>query len=132
MDSSLSSATASNQSSQTSANSANSSSSSSSDTASGGGGGATPFGGMSTYAFYCTCSAGIAHTINDLTKQTGVSMPLVYQVGETQLYPYGQVFSSGVWLLGLWQSGGECEYYVGKGCSSYTVEGVMTMVGTSM
>jgi hypothetical protein len=75
---------------------------------------------------------GFAHTINDLTKQTGVSMPLVYQVGETQLYPYGQVFSSGVWLLGLWQSGGECEYYVGKGCSSYTVEGVMTMVGTSM
>ena len=94
--------------------------------------GSTPFGGQSTYVFYCTCSMSIAISINDLTQSSGVTQPLLYTPGSTTLYPYGQVFSSGVWLLGLWNSGGSCMYYVGTSCSSYTVAGTMSMVGTSM
>ena len=94
--------------------------------------GFTPFGGLSTYVFYCTCSSNIAITINDLTISPPLTLPIIYQPGGTILYPYGQVFTSGVWLLGLWTSGGNCQYYVGKGCSTYTTQGMMTMVGTSM
>ncbi len=100
--------------------------------------GGTPFGGQSTYVFYCTCSGGIAHTITDLTTNGGsssgnsTSRVLVYQAGATTLYPFGQIFRSGVWTLGLWTSGGTCTYYVGVGCSSYNVDGQMMMVGTSM
>ncbi len=94
--------------------------------------GLTPFGGLSTYVFYCTCSSNIAITINDLTISPPLTLPIIYQPGGTTLYPYGQVFSAGVWLLGLWNTGGNCQYYVGKGCSSYTTQGTMSMVGTSM
>ena len=111
----------------------NSNSTSASNSASSSGGGAaTPFGGLSTYVFYCTCSSNIAITINDLTITPPLTLPIIYQPGGTILYPYGQVFTSGVWLLGLWTSGGNCQYYVGKGCSTYTTQGMMTMVGTSM
>jgi hypothetical protein len=94
--------------------------------------GVTPFGGMSAYVFYCTCSANIAVTIDDLTISPPLTLPIIFQPGATTLYPYGQIYTPGVWTLGLWQSGGNCEYYVGKGCSVYTTEGTMTMVGTSM
>ena len=94
--------------------------------------GETPFGGLSTYVFYCTCSFSIAITIDDLTISPPLILPIIYQPGGTTLYPYGQVFIPGVWLLGLWTSGGDCEYYVGKGCSTYPTEGTMSMVGTSM
>ena len=94
--------------------------------------GTTPFGGLSTYVFYCTCSAGLAITVDDLAQPQGETNPLLYQAGETTLYPFGQIFSEGVWLLGNWTSGGDCEYYVGKGCEQYDVAGTMTIVGTSM
>lgn len=94
--------------------------------------GGNPFGGLSTYIFYCTCSSGMAVSINDLTQPTGVTLPLLYLPGGTQLYPYGQIYSVGVWTLGLWQGGGSCQYFVGKGCATYSVEGTMIMVGTSM
>lgn len=92
----------------------------------------TPFGGMSTYVFYCTCSDNLAVTINDLTISPPLVQPIIFQPGATVLYPYGQIYTAGVWTLGLWQSGGSCTYYVGKGCSTYTTQGMMTMVGTSM
>ena len=92
---------------------------------------ATPFGGMSTYVFFCTCSGNIAVSINDLTVGSTVSR-LIYQPGGTTLYPYGQIYSSGVWTLGLWDPGGSCTYFVGKGCSTYATDGTMSMVGTSM
>ena len=93
-----------------------------------------PFGGMSTYVFYCTCSSNIAVTINDLTvgSSNPVPLTLIYQPGATILYPYGQIYRPGVWTLGLWNSGGSCMYYVGKGCSTYNTNGIMYMVGTSM
>ena len=91
-----------------------------------------PFGGLSTYVFYCTCSANIAVTINDLAVGANSSPALVYEPGGTQLFEYGQIYEEGVWTLGLWTPGGICMYYVGKGCSSYPVAGTMEMVGTSM
>ncbi len=93
-----------------------------------------PFGGMSTYVFYCTCSFNIAVTINDLTVGSSNPSPLtlIFQPGVSILYPYGQIYRPGVWTLGLWNSGGSCTYYVGKGCSTYDTDGTMYMVGTSM
>ena len=93
-----------------------------------------PFGGMSTYVFYCTCSFNIAVTINDLTVGSSNPSPLtlIFQPGVSILYPYGQIYRPGVWTLGLWNAGGLCTYYVGKGCSTYDTDGTMYMVGTSM
>lgn len=93
-----------------------------------------PFGGMSTYVFYCTCSFNIAVTINDLTVGSSNPSPLtlIFQPGATTLYPYGQIFRPGVWTLGLWSPGGLCSYYVGKGCDVYDTDGTMSMVGTSL
>ncbi len=93
-----------------------------------------PFGGMSSSVFYCTCSSNIAVTINDLTIGSSNPSPLriIYQPGATILYPFGQIYRPGVWTLGLWNAGGSCMYYVGKGCSTYTTDGIMYMVGTSL
>ena len=93
---------------------------------------ATPFGGMSTNVFYCTCTGNIAVTINDLTISPPVGEPLIFQPGSTRLYPYGQIYSSGVWTLGLWQSGGVCLYISGNDCDLYPTAGTMSIVGTSM
>ena len=96
--------------------------------------GGTPFGGLSTFVWYCTCSVptSIAVTINDYTVGSSLSQPITYVAGATVLYPYGQIFTPGPYVLGLWQAGGSCQYYVGTGCSTYNVDGQMLMVGTSM
>ncbi len=93
----------------------------------------TPFGGMITYMFVCTCSANLAIYFNDYTQQQSRTngMPLIYQPGVTTLYPFYNVFSMGSYILGLFQSGGSCTYYVGTSCSSLSVAGQMYMVGTS-
>lgn len=95
-------------------------------------GGGTPFGGLSTFVFYCTCSGNIALTITDLAVPTGGVKNLIYEPGATTLYQFYQIYREGVWTLGLWSPGGVCTYYVGKGCMVYPTVGTMTMVGTSM
>lgn len=98
----------------------------------GGSPGGIPFGGLSTYVFYCTCSGGIAVYINDLTISPPVRLPLIFRPGTTTLYPYGQIYRAGVWTLGLWRPGGVCTYWAGKSCATLPTAGTMRMVGTSM
>lgn len=91
-----------------------------------------PFGGQITYVFTCTCSANYAIYFQDLTKPTPITLPLIFQPGVTILYPYYAITSIGSWMLGTWQGGGSCRYYVGKGCATLPTQGTMYMVGTSM
>lgn len=93
---------------------------------------ATPFGGLSTQIFYCTCSGGIAVRVNDLMVSPPVTLPLIYRPGSTTLFQFGQIYRTGVWTLGLWSPGGVCTYFAGKGCAVYPTAGTMVMVGTSM
>jgi hypothetical protein len=92
----------------------------------------TPFGGMSAYVFFCTCSMNIAVTVVDLNVSPPAMLPLIFQPGASILYPYGQIYRSGVWTLGLWRPGGVCTYWVGKSCMTYPTSGTISMVGTSM
>jgi hypothetical protein len=91
-----------------------------------------PFGGMSGYVHWCTCTMNYAISLADYTIAPPVALPLLYQPGATQVFAYGQIMRSGVFMLGLWSPGGVCTYYVGKACAPYPVAGTMTMVGTSM
>jgi hypothetical protein len=91
-----------------------------------------PFGGMSVFVWYCTCSFGIAIDIDDLTEGSSLAGPLVYTPLATTLYPFGMVFMPGAWMLGLYVPEAECMWYVGIGCSDWPVEGEMEMVGTSL
>jgi hypothetical protein len=92
-----------------------------------------PFGGFSYFVFYCTCSGGIAVHFTDLTipPMTG-GLPLLFQPGISFLYPFGQIYRPGVWILGLWTPGSICLYFAGKGCSVWPTVGTMMFVGTSM
>jgi len=89
---------------------------------------AIPFGGMNGSIFWCNCSGNLVLHVNDL-----VSGPkrLIYQPGGTTLYQFGQV-RAGVWMLGLWNPGGMCRFFVGKGCAIYPTNGTVQMMGTSM
>ncbi len=90
-----------------------------------------PFGGMSTFVFNCTCSANFAIYFNDLTIAPAIVLPLIYQPGGTILYPNFNILSAGTWILGTWQAGGQCRYWVGKVCVVLPTAGTMYMVGTS-
>ena len=90
-----------------------------------------PFGGLVTFVFTCTCSSNFAIYFNDLTDSPPITLPLVYQPGATITYPNGPPLSEGRWMLGTWQSGGVCTYFVGKSCSTLQTAGTMYMVGTS-
>ncbi len=92
----------------------------------------TPFGGLITYVFTCTCSGNFAVYFQDLTISPPITLPLIYQPGGTIVYAFGPPLSIGSWMLGTWQSGGQCRYYVGKGCATLPTAGTMYMVGTSM
>lgn len=90
-----------------------------------------PFGGQITYVFVCNCSGNYAIYFQDLTISPPITLPLIYQPGVTILYPYYKITSIGSWILGTWQGGGSCRYYVGKGCATLPTQGTMYMVGTS-
>ncbi len=98
----------------------------------GGSGGSTgsgavkPFGGKSEQITYCTCSDAILHKVGP-----PVGGNFVYVPGQTTLYEYYQIYTSGVQLLGNYQSGGQCLVYRGTTCSEEQVDGTMTQVGTS-
>lgn len=98
----------------------------------GGGGGSTgsgavkPFGGKSQQITYCTCSNAILHKVGP-----PVGGNFVYVPGQTTLYQYYQIYTSGVQLLGNYQSGGQCLVYRGTTCTEEQVDGTMTQVGTS-
>lgn len=94
-----------------------------------------PFGGLISYVLYCTCSTDgsiAAVSFGDLTKPTPASPPALIYAASTIVYPNGPPLSIGTWMLGTWQGGGVCLYYVGKGCATYPTAGTMYMVGTSL
>lgn len=92
-----------------------------------------PFGGLSVYIMYCTCTGPgvIAVTVNDLSTTPGSPPNYIFYPGTTTLHPYGMVYSTGVWLLGNRKSGGTCLYYAGKSCVTWPTSGTMIRVGTS-
>lgn len=85
-----------------------------------------PFGGFVNYVQYCTCSMAIASVVGPPVGGT-----FVYAPG-TVTYAYGQVYRSGVWLLGNWTPGGVCLFYAGVGCGTFPVWGRMSEVATSL
>ena len=87
----------------------------------------TPFGGMSTAVFYCNCSFNFRIMVSPPVGGT-----FMYQPGATILYQYGQIYRTGVWLLGLHSGSASCLIYVVKGCSNIGTHPLMYMVGTSM
>ena len=92
------------------------------------------FGGLISFVFYCTCSTDgsiAAVTFADLATSGPVSPPALIYAASTIVYPFGPPLSVGSWMLGTWQGGGTCLYYVGKGCATYPTAGTMYMVGTS-
>lgn len=94
-----------------------------------------PFGGLISYVLYCTCSTDgsiAAVSFTDLTSPTSASPPALIYAASTIVYQNGPPLSIGTWMLGTWQGGGTCLYYVGKGCATYPTAGTMYMVGTSL
>lgn len=88
-------------------------------------GAATPFGGAIEQTQDCTCSGTYWLSIGNPN-----SAKVVYQAGTTILYEDGQIFRTGPNVLGLYQSGGECEY--GEYCEeSKQVDGTITIIGNS-
>lgn len=92
-----------------------------------------PFGGLSTYIRYCTCTGPgvIAVTVADLSTTPGIPPNYIYYPGGTILHPEYNIYSTGVWLLGNRSSGGSCRYWVGKFCVTWPTDGSMVRVGTS-
>ena len=93
-----------------------------------GSGGFLSFGGTIKSVTYCTCS-------NNMLLSIGppVGGLFVYQPGASVTYAYGQVYRSGPWTLGVYNSGaGACMMYVGVGCVRYPSIGMITMIGTSI
>jgi|GEM_PF-2508359 len=92
-----------------------------------------PFGGLSTYIHYCTCTGPgvVAITVLDLSTTPGTPPNYVYYPGVTYLHPEYNIYSPGVWLLGNRQFGGSCRYFVGKFCVTWPTDGMMVRVGTS-
>ena len=83
------------------------------------------FGGLIYVSFPCTCSTG-QYII------TGLPTPGAYWVPPaTQLYRNFRVYTPGAYVLGSYTPGGTCSIYVGEGCVSLTVQGTVTMAGTS-
>lgn len=92
-----------------------------------------PFGGLSTYIHYCTCTGPgvIAVTVADLSTTPGTPPNYIYYPGGTILHPEYNIYSTGVWLLGNRSPGGSCRYWVGKFCFVWPTDGYMVRVGTS-
>lgn len=95
--------------------------------------GTLPFGGLSTFIKYCDCSGPgvIAVTVQDLSTSPGSPPNYIYYPGGTVLYEFGQIYQTGVWLLGNRTTAGVCLYYAGKSCAVWPTSGTMTIVGTS-
>ncbi|OGZ06212.1 MAG: hypothetical protein A2845_00170 [Candidatus Lloydbacteria bacterium RIFCSPHIGHO2_01_FULL_49_22] len=93
-----------------------------------------PFGGLSTWIQYCTCTGPgvIAVTVMDLSTTPGTPTNYIYYPGGTILHPEYNIYSLGVWLLGNRSPGGVCMYWVGKICVTWPTDGSMVRVGTSL
>lgn len=94
----------------------------------------TEFGGMISMVTYCDCSTDgsiAAVDFNDLRYPTPASPPALIYAGSTIVYQFGPPLSTGTYMLGTWQSGGECLIISGYYCYTYPTAGTMYMVGTS-
>jgi len=88
----------------------------------------SPFGGRIIDVTACSCSAGFRLTIGPPVPAENI----VVQLGVTKIFMWWQVFRPGPWTLGLWQTGGVCKVYSGKGCTELDVEGTVLIIGTSL
>lgn len=90
-----------------------------------------PFGGRITNVYYCSCDTAWAVTVADLSTSPGSPPIYLYRPGTTRLYPFGNILSTGTWVLGNRTTGGVCRYWAGKSCAFFPVGGEMLIVGTS-
>ena len=94
----------------------------------------TEFGGSISNVTYCDCSTDgsiAAVDFNDLRYPTPAMPPALIYAGSTIVYQFGPPLSTGTWMLGTWQGGGECWIISGYYCYLYPTAGTMYMVGTS-
>lgn len=93
-----------------------------------GGGGETPFGGLNTFRFICTCSGDVNLYVMDY--RTNQLLVLLYSPGRSTLYLNYNVF--GQYLLGTYgQTSGQCQYIVGEECETQQSDGQLgTQPGT--
>lgn len=93
-----------------------------------------PFGGPILWTTACSCTGGWYILMYDY--KTTTPLALVFQFGLSRLNANYNIFSSGVNTVGSYQTGGECEIYVGESCMSLPVDGMITTqlgpgIGTS-
>ena len=86
------------------------------------------FGGLVTSVIPCTCSNAFLVTVSP-----PVPGQFVYQIGTPQ-FAWGNITRPGVWTLGVYNPGGVCLVYVGKGCSPFgaPIGTITPIVGTSL
>lgn len=87
----------------------------------------SPFGGMVTSVFYCSCSNNFR-----LTVSPPVGGTFMYVPGATIVYEYHRIPVAGVWLLGLYGSSAQCLVPALKGCMTLGSHPMIEMTGTSM
>ncbi|MEK7118174.1 MAG: hypothetical protein AAB869_01045 [Patescibacteria group bacterium] len=87
----------------------------------------TPFGGRSGGVFWCNCSFNLRISVGPPRGGT-----FMYQPGGTILYEFGQIYRSGVWLLGLASGYNACLIIIPRGCADIGGGPRMSIVGTSM
>ncbi len=86
-----------------------------------------PFGGPILNVTYCTCSGNIL-----LTVGPPMGGRYIFQPGASTLFPYGQVYRPGPWVLGTYAPGGVCTVFAGKGCAPLPSFGTIIQVSTSL
>jgi len=110
--------------------------------------GYAPFGGFVGSVLWCACSMNLMVNMSNLCTEppsnplvtsannpatcNGSPQTLMYNPATTILYPFYQIYSAGVWLLGLWNGQEECVILTPSGCVSLGSYPLMYMVGTSM
>jgi len=86
-----------------------------------------PFGGVITTVTYCPCSSNLLVTV------TGpVSGNFVFQPGVSILFPFGQIYRPGPFILGTFAPGGACMMFKRRGCFALPSTGTIGIVGTSL
>ena len=90
--------------------------------------GILPFGGQILNVLYCICSNNLLITVGP-----PVGGQYIFQPGASMLYPFGQIFRAGPWVLGNASPGGVCLIWAGKICvpAGFPM-GTIIGVGTSL
>lgn len=86
-----------------------------------------PFGGPISGLMFCPCSNNFL-----ITAAAPNPAMLVFQLGVSHAFSFGQVYRPGPYVLGNYSPGGVCAVFVAVGCAPIPTNGTVTIVGTSL